>query len=128
MEKSEKSFEEAKVQIDIIKQKWNDFLIQLQNDADLQLTPQGVYDLRSDYDLIVDHYIPQIFDISSRNAIYQEFWSFFINMDSRINIAVKKGEQNYRNEIHRQKIDTINAYGMLAKNLGINVAVLVLGT
>lgn len=131
MKESEKSFEEAKIQIDIIKQKWNDLLIQLQNDVNLQLSPQGVYDiknnLRSDYNLINDHYIPHIHDITPKNIIYQEFWSFFINMDSRIDIAVKKGEQNYRNEIHQQKIETINAYGLFSKNLGINVAVLVLG-
>jgi hypothetical protein len=51
----------------------------------------------------------------------------FERLRSDLHLAVQKGSQIYRHEEHKRKIELLEAYGVLAKNLGINVAVLALG-
>jgi uncharacterized protein YeeX (DUF496 family) len=121
----------AENEIEQIKQKWTLFFIDLANDNTRSLSPEQIRtlqeNLRSDFHNMVDHYLYKIHDTQKQNELYRDTWSFFINTDSQIDISVQKAEQNYRKEIHEQKIATINAYGELAKNLGVNIVVLVLG-
>lgn len=61
------------------------------------------------------------------NSIMHEANATFDRLRSDLHLAVQKGAQNFRHVEHERKIASLEAYGNLAKNLGINIVVLILG-
>jgi hypothetical protein len=130
-EEVNQSISKARDELKKIEEKWDLILSDLAKDTERQLSPKQIIDiknnLRADDRLVYGHYLRYIRDTSKQNELYQDWWSFFIHTDSKIDTAVQRGEQNYRNKIFDQSITSRREWGIFFKNLGINVGFLAAG-
>jgi hypothetical protein len=94
--------------------------------SERELSPFDIERIYANFDGSKAHFHLQYQGFIENNLMH-EANATFNRLRSDLHLAVQKGSQNYRKVEHERKIDSIKAYGELAKNLGINIVVLVLG-
>lgn len=50
-----------------------------------------------------------------------------IKLRTDLNLAVQKGKQNYRNEMHRQRMETVQTWGEFLNNIKFNIVSFLFG-
>ena len=108
-----------------ISQSWERGLNDLRRD-DTQLAPTQKSNLYRD-----------LYDRGDRFRFYygylddpdvsREAKGLFALLERELDFAVIRGEQNYRNEMHRQKMESRREWGQFLKNIGFNAAVFISG-
>jgi hypothetical protein len=94
--------------------------------SDRELSPFDIERVFANFDGSLAHFHLDYRLISDSDVMHEADTTFY-RLRSDLHIAVQKGSQIYRHAEQDRKIALIKAYGELAKNLGINVVVLVLG-
>lgn len=94
--------------------------------GDLELSPFDIERVYANYNGSLAHFNLRFLGYIDDNLTH-EITTTFDRLRSDLHLAVQKGKQNYRHAEHERKIALIGAYGDLAKNLGINIGVLVIG-
>ena len=67
------------------------------------------------------------YELDANRDLGLDFTSTSSKIFTHLDIALLEGKRRYETEIHRRNIESITAWGMFFKNLGINFGILISG-
>ena len=119
--------ESAKRQFLKVKSTWQKIVDDLSQDKNRECSNEEGNRIRLFFNSEADRFHIYYSSAYSDHEFALEVDSFENEFGTKLERGLLDGNRRYDNEMHKRKIASLEAYGNLAKNLGINIAALVVG-